>query len=69
MTNPDEPCRYPYHFFKNSSSSSSPSSSLETGSSSKPDDTTDGILNDSDTLPSLESPSKKEESKEKVPLI
>jgi len=70
VRNPNEPCRYPHQFFQNSSSSSSSpsfsSSSLETGSSSKPEDATDGVLNDSDTSPFLESHSKKEESKEKA---
>jgi len=55
------------NFFKNFSSSS-PSSSFspETSSSSKPEDVTNGVLNDSDTPPSFESPAKKEESKEKA---
>jgi len=61
VRSPNEPCRYPQQFFENSSSSLPP----ETGSSSEPEDATDGILNDSDTPPSLESPSKKDESKEK----
>jgi len=68
VRNPNEPCRHPHQFFQNSSSFSFPSSSCspETGSSSKPEDATDGVLTDFDTPPSLESPSRKEESKEKA---
>ena len=66
VRNPNEPCMYPHQFFQNSSFSSSPSSSPETSSSSKLENATDGVLNDSDTPPSLESPSKKEESIEKA---
>ena len=67
VRNPNEPCMYPHQFFHNSYSYSSPSSSssLETGSSSKPEDATDGVLNDSNPPPSLESPSKKEKLEEK----
>jgi len=65
VRNPNEPCRYPHKFFQNSSSSSFPPSP-ETSSSSKSEDATDGVLNDSSTPPSLESPSKKDESKEKA---
>jgi len=59
---------YPHQFFQNFSSSFSPSSSSspETGSSSKPEDATDVVLNDSDTSPSLKLPSKKEKPKEKA---
>jgi len=64
VRNPNEPCRYPRQIFQNSSSSSPPSSP-ETSSSSKPDDGTDGVFNDSDTSPSLESPSEKDEFKKK----
>ena len=60
---PNEPCRSPHQFFQNSASSSS--SPPETSSSSEPGDATDGVLNDSNTHIPPESPSKKEELKEK----
>jgi len=66
VRNFNEPCMYPHQFFQNSYSSSSPSSSPETGLSHKPGDATDSVLNDSNTPPSLESFSKKEEPKEKA---
>jgi len=59
--NPNEPCRYPHQFFPNSYSSSP----LETESSSKPRDATNGVPTDSDSSSLPELPSKKEELKEK----
>jgi len=53
---------YPHWFFQNSSPSSS---SPETGSSSKSGDAADGIPDDSNTPLPSESPSNKEENKEK----
>jgi len=64
VRNPNEPCRYPHQFFKESSSSSS--SPPETGSSSESGDVTDGVPNDSDTSHhSSESSSKKHELEKK----
>ena len=61
VRNPNEPCKHPNQFFQNSSSSSPP----EIGSSSQTGDTTNGVPKASDSPFSLESPSKKEELKEK----
>ena len=66
MRNPNEPCMYPHLLFLNFSPSSC---SLETSSSSKSEDLTDGVPNDYDNPLPSESPSDKEEPKGKIPLI
>jgi len=61
VRNPNEPCRFPYQFFKNSS----PSHTLETGPFSQSGDTPNGVPNASDSPPSPQSPSKEEKPQEK----
>ena len=58
---PNETCSYPHQFFQNSSPYSNP----ETGPSSESRDTTGGVPNASDRVPSPKSTPKEEELQEK----